>query len=205
MGKFALAFARVCFFVKIPRLFFDSLDALTRFMASLDCQSPCFACARCGRCDQFVRHDFVYKKGHHGKVQCVGKRLFCSNRNGRSGCGATLRLYLASRVPRLFHGAAALTAFVMALIAGLSIGDAYRKATLAGDPRNAYRWLDRLERKLIDFRAALARRIVLPAKAFALRTRRLQLLLPTIEALVAHKVGEPLGVRYQLHLQRAFV
>jgi len=71
----------------------------------------------------------------------VGKRLWCSYRYGRSGCGATVRLYTAEIIHRHRYTATELTAFLVTLISSLSISTAYKAATNSDEPRNAYRLL----------------------------------------------------------------
>lgn len=186
----------------MARVYFDHLDAVVRFARCLDVQRHRLRCPNCQRSEALVLHDYLYRQVSSQRREIVAKRLFCSPRNGRGGCGATLRLQVADRVARLRYGAAALTAFVLALIAGLRIHAAYAQATGAGQSRNAYRWLRRLHLRLAHFRSFLGQRTT-AAGAFADRADRLRLLLPTLQA-VFHKAGAPPIVRYQVHCQAAF-
>ncbi len=135
--------------------YFDDLDTLHRFTLALDSQPHPIRCRHCAKQGQFVSHGFVYKKHHQGERRTVGKRLFCSNRHGRSGCGRTVRLYLDTQIARLQYTVVHLTVFLLALLAGHSTQHAYQLATQTTDPRNAWRWLNKLNRKLIDFRAMI--------------------------------------------------
>ncbi|MES9859003.1 MAG: hypothetical protein ABW166_20735 [Sedimenticola sp.] len=101
--------------------YYDDLATLHRFTLSLDCQADPLHCQHCSKSDQWVSHGYVYKKQCLGKTLAVGKRLFCSNRSGRSGCGRTLRLYLTTEVATLHYSAIHLAAFVLALLAGTTI------------------------------------------------------------------------------------
>lgn len=163
--------------------YFNDLDTLHRFTLSLDCQMDPIRCHHCSKTNQFVSHGFVYKKQHHGKTRTVGKRIFCSNRSGHSGCGRTLRLYLVTEISKLHYTAVHITAFVLALLCGRTIQQAYLAATQSSDPRNAYRWLNKLQRKLIGYRALLKTQCVRPICQFAVRTRERHILLATLQAL----------------------
>lgn len=185
----------------MPIRFFPSLDELQRFTRSLDHHRDTLPpCAHCSRQDAFVAHDVVYKKQTQGEPVAVGKRLFCANRHGRLGCGRTCRLLLAQRIPRLSFYALHVTLFVMALIAGASIASAYQQATGAREPRHAYRWLGKLWRKLAEYRQWLTGR---DDASVAARSRRLVILLPTLQRLLA---GSRAGAaRYQCRTQSAFI
>jgi len=135
--------------------YFNDLDTLHRFTLALDSQLHPIQCWHCSKQGQFVSHGFVYKKQHRGERRAVGKRLFCSNRSGRSGCGRTLRLYLATELAFLHYTTVHLTAFLLALLSGRTIQHAYRAATQTTEPRNAWRWIQKLQRKLVDYRAWL--------------------------------------------------
>jgi len=100
----------------------------------VDCQTDSLCCQHCSKKDQFVSHGFVYKKQFHGKTRTVDKRLFCSSRHGRSGCGRTARLYLATELSRLHYTATHLTVFLLALLAGHSTIQAYQGATQTTEP-----------------------------------------------------------------------
>jgi len=161
--------------------YFNDLDTLHRFTLSLDSQPHPIQCRHCSKQGQFVSHGFVYKKQHQGERHTVGKRLFCSNRYGRSGCGRTLRLYLTTELAFLHYTTVHLTAFVLALLGGSTIQPAYRAATQTAEPRNAYRWLNKLQRKLINYRALIHR--MQPTYRFKTINKQRRILLSTLRAL----------------------
>jgi hypothetical protein len=163
------------------RLFFPDLETLHRFTLELDRHQEALICQHCARRSQLVSHGFVYRKQHNCEKQPVAKRIFCSNRHGKTGCGRTRQLYLDHIIPRLSHTAEHLFVFLSLLMAGLSIASAYCKATLASDPRNAYRWLQRAMDQLSRYRSLFNR----PDETggFDQRSQRLKLLLPTFKLL----------------------
>lgn len=192
--------------VKIGRMkrYFYDLDALHRFTLTLDSQPHPIQCQYCSQQGQFVSHGFVYKKHRHGERRTVGKRLFCSNRHGRSGCGRTLRLYLATELAFLHYTALHLTAFVRALLEGSAIQHAYRTATQTAEPRNAYRWLDRLQGKLVAYRARLKTPYPQPVGQFTAKNKQRHILLSTLRMLLS-TLGESACAQIQQRTQTAFI
>jgi hypothetical protein len=85
------------------RLFFPDFDTLHRFTLELDRHQEALTCHHCARRGQLVSHGFVYRKQHNADKQPVAKRIFCSNRHGKTGCGRTRRLrHLLSTFKPLF-------------------------------------------------------------------------------------------------------
>lgn len=177
---------------------------LERATRELDAQPDRFTCRRCQRSDQFVSHGFVYRK-QRGGVRCVvGKRVFCANRCGRRGCGATLRLWLSDGVPRLHVAARVLQGFVLALLAGSGVASAYLQATAALSSRQGWRWVKRLRDGLVLWRSHLPRSTSPLWPLFAARSQRMQVLLTSLSALALH-FGERFVARFQADLQVPFL
>lgn len=184
--------------------FFANIKSLDRFTLSLDSAPKPLICSQCHQADQFVSHGFVYKNLNQNKRQTIGKRLFCSNRSGRSGCGRTCQLYIRQALPSLQYNTHHLFIFLSSLMASLSIQAAYQKATGRLEPRNAYRWLIKLQDKLIEYRAPFKRKAHGTAHSFLSRVRRLQLLLSSFSILFLQLNDQPC-VHYQSLYQRAFI
>ncbi len=163
--------------------YFNDLDTLHRFTLSLDSQPHPIRCQHCSKQGQFVSHGFVYKKQHHGEKRAVGKRIFCSNRHGRSGCGRTLRLYLTTELAFLHYTTVHLTAFLFALLGGSTIQRAYRSATQTDEPRNAWRWLHKLQRKLVEYRALLKAPCLPLPRRCTLKNKQRTILLSSLQPL----------------------
>lgn len=184
--------------------FFQDIDSLHRFTLELDTHQDQLPCQGCSAVGQWVSHGFVYRYHHHQVQQIVGKRIFCSNRHGRSGCGRTRRLYLAGVIPRWRYCTLALSLFLCALIAGASIVNAYTQATHAQDARNAYRWLHQLQAKITTYRTIIGTHNACSSRMFTHRVRRLQILLPTLHTLL-DKFGDHPIQQYQILQQQRFV
>jgi len=185
------------------RSFFNTLDSLHQFTLELD-RHPERQCRHCAQCHQLVSHGFVYQKQHGGDPQPIGKRILCSNRCGKTGCGRTERLYLTERIPRLRHGASRVFVFICALIAGATIAQAYQQATGCDQPRHAFRWLRQLERALPQHRRYLSRPAPTSGPDPGQRPQRLQLLLPTWHCLFSHP-NTATCTHFQHHHQTAFL
>lgn len=118
------------------QIYYPSLQAIKQRTMQLDIAR----CVHCKQTHQLVSHGFIRKKRGGGtEPEAVGKRVFCSNRNHRTGCGRTMQLYLDATVRYLHHAGCAVAAFVLSLIAGLTIQQAYKHATGAATPRRAMR------------------------------------------------------------------
>lgn len=184
--------------------FYPDIESLDAFTFSLDSLGEKIQCKHCHQSGQMISHGFIYRQHSSIEKEPVGKRVFCSNRYGRSGCGRTHQLYVAHRFPFLHYGAAALLIFLCSLLMGRSLEDAYEAATEQVEPRNAWRWLKRLMRNLSDFRCFLKTRLKPTDTAPQLKNRRLSLLLSTLMPLLSQPPHDPCR-HYQLQQQRAFI
>ena len=184
--------------------FFKDFESLNRFTLSLDCQADPLTCPHCMNPQQLVSHGVIYKQRSMHQREAVGKRVFCSNRYGHSGCGRTVQLYVAQAVPARRSGAAVLFAFLSLLLRDMTVVDAYRQATGQEAARQAWRWLTKLFRNLTDFRGLLNPRPTPLASGFSARCRRLRLLLPTVKQWFATLPHCPCA-HYQLRQQRALM
>ena len=130
--------------------FYPDIESLDAFTFSLDALGEKIQCKHCHQCGQMISHGFIYKQRASAEKEPVGKRVFCSNRYGRSVCGKTHQLYVAHCFPYLRYGAAQLLNFLSSLLMECVLEDAYEAATGQVEPRNAWRWLKRLTRNLTD-------------------------------------------------------
>jgi hypothetical protein len=186
----------------VMQIYYPSLSAIQQQTMQLDHAQ----CAHCQQSRQLVSHGFIRKKRVGAEPEAVGKRVFCSNRNHRTGCGRTMQLYLAATVRYLHHAGCSVVAFVWSLMAGMTIQHAYRQATGAATPRHAYRWLNRLRGQLSAYRSLSHRPLLQePApNAAANRSGRLASLMSTFKALL-QRFGHSLCAAYQGQLQRPFL
>jgi len=187
----------------MPR-FFDNIESINHFTLSLECHHKSLRCESCAKDDQFVSHGFIYKQRSQLVSQAVGKRILCSNRYGRSGCGKTIRLTIANEIPTLCYRATHVFLFLSALLVGSSVQLAYQQATGQVDARNAWRWLNKLMAKLTVFRGFFIARAPALCSLHSSGSRRRRLLLPTIAHLCS-RFTSSLCSAFQLHTQLAFL
>lgn len=184
------------------QIYYSSLQAIEQRTMQLDT----LRCPHCGRFHQLVSHGFIRKKQARAEQQAVGKRVLCSNRYHRTGCGRTVQLYLDATVRHLHHAGTAVVAFVLALMAGMSIQAAYRDATGTATARHAYRWLQRLTAQLGAHRSVAHRPPLSESAAGAAsgHPARLTALMSTFSALLQALGPHPCSA-YQLQWQRTFL
>ena len=182
------------------KIYHASLHAIQQHTLQLSQEQ----CKHCRQSHQLISHGFVYKKQALAQPeQAIGKRVFCSNRDGHSGCGRTIRLYLDTTVRYLHYAGCCVVAFVWLLMRGLSVQQAYLQASGTEDPRNAYRWLTKCWAQLSVYRSLLHQPLLHQPVAASGNPRR-GLLASTFTALL-QQFGQPLCARYQRILQRALL
>ena len=182
--------------------YYASLQAIDQQTMQLDHAH----CVHCKQAHQLISHGFVYQKQTHAEPAAIGKRVFCSNRNRHTGCGRTMRLYLDATVRYLHYAGSQVVAFVLALMAGMTVQRAYDRATGTADPRNAYRWLNRLGAQLSTYRSLShqPRLQNVDDPVTAHRPVRQTLLAATFRSLLPYFVP-PLCASYQRQLQCSFL
>jgi hypothetical protein len=184
--------------------FFDDFECLDRFTLSLDCLDETVQCPHCSKSHYLVSHGVIYKQRSMDRREAIGKRIFCSNRYRRSGCGRTIQLHVKHAIPALHYGAAQVFMFLSCLLMTWSVKAAYHAATGQSQTRHAWRWLNKLMRNLMDFRGVVDRRLDTFTTDVKHRCRRLQLLLPTVEHVFLNFPDEACS-GYQFMCQRAFL
>jgi hypothetical protein len=182
------------------KIYYSSLRAIQQQTLALFHEQ----CRHCQQTHHLISHGYVYKKrsGTEPK-QPVGKRVFCSDRHGHTGCGRTMQLYLDSTIRYLHYTGCDVVAFVLALLTGVTVQQAYEQATGTPEPRQAYRWLHKLFAQLSAYRRVLHQPVFQPVQ-IASRTPRRSVLASTFTALLQH-FGRPLCAGYQQSLQRSFL
>jgi len=182
--------------------YYPSLEAIHQQTMQLGGEQ----CKHCGHAHQLISHGFIRKKLALGQEpQSVGKRVFCSNRHHRTGCGRTMQLYLDSTVRYMHYAGAAVVIFVLLLLTGASITRAYTQVTNAQTPRHAYRWLQRLRTNMSIYRSLVHQPPLDQPTDPGSRphSSRHSLLNSTFSALLRH-FKQPLCRSYQSQLQRQF-
>lgn len=183
-------------------MYFCPLSALKGFAHFS--QLKIVTCTNCHQSSPLINHGFVYKQRLQGQSLLVGKRLFCSNRGHRCGCGTTQRLYALNAMPGYHFTTQTLCQFLLKLLHGHAVASAYCQLTGTTDPRNAWRWLNKLQSCLPQHRHYLNNTDKSHLSTTHHLPKRRQLLYHVIQKLY-DDLGEDFGCIYQLKCQKSFM
>lgn len=185
------------------QVFFSSLFSLEQFAASLNSPGTANHCQHCDQNDQWVSHGYVYKYQPASVREVVGKRIICSRRYGRVGCGRSFQLYLQSVIPHRHYTLQVLLAFILAMINGRTVAKAWASAVSSNDnePRQAWRWLNAIMKQLPLYRTYLLQHTGKVNRMRSYQSRRFNILLPTLAQLLQLPADNHL---IQAFLQRRF-
>lgn len=190
-----------CFSSATMQIYYPNLPAIQQQTLQLDHVQ----CHHCNQTDQLISHGFIYKKQHCAEPKAVGKRVFCSNRHKRTGCGRTVQLYLDSIVRYLHYTGACVVAFLLSFVNGMTIAQAYRQATGKDDSRNAYRWLHKFAAQLCHYRSLFHQPTLQDGESIiGPASPRKDLFASTLRMLL-RRFDHPLCAQYQYQLQRSFL
>lgn len=181
------------------QVFFSSLQLLEAYTHSLNSHPKDDSCQHCLKNDQWVSHGYVYKRSTSQGITLAGKRIICSTRYGRHGCGRTRQLYLDHCIPGRRHTVDTVIMFIGLLIKGIWLEDAYREALQdhERDSRHAWRWINGLYKQLGRFRSAFNLSVNNEDHYTTPHHRRLRILLPTLSALL-RKQEAPATIQFIL-------
>jgi hypothetical protein len=119
-------------------------------------QTPCPHCQVVGA---LIRHGYLrgYDDSSPPRKIVRARRLFCSNRNARRGCGRTVSVWCADKIRRLSLTTGTLWRFLHRAVAG-SIADASRAVDCHRSDRTWQRLWKRFDRGQSQIRTALSGR-----------------------------------------------
>jgi hypothetical protein len=143
-------------------------------------------CPRCQVVGALVRHGFLrgYDDGNPQRRTVRGRRIFCSNRQARPGCGRTVSVWLADKIRRLGLTTGTLWRFLQGAAAGSMLA-AIRVLDCHLSDRTLQRIWQRFDRGQSKIRTALLGRCPPPA-------------------LPAESAPRPAAAQVLAHLQTAF-
>lgn len=119
-------------------------------------------CPLCGRTGYLNRHGHLkgYSDSEHEKSE-RGRRVFCSNRNCREGCGRTYSILLAYCLFRRMLSTLQLWAFISLILGGASIKSAWEQ-TCKLALETAYSTWNAFKRNQSHIRSMLSRHAAPP-------------------------------------------
>ena len=114
------------------------------------------ACPHCKVIGLLVLHGFLrgYDESSPREKTVRARRIFCSNRNNRPGCGRTFSVWLADKIRRLSLSAGGLWMFLQSVVAGGMIA-AIRRVNCHLSDRQMQRIWKRFELGQSPIRTAL--------------------------------------------------
>ena len=127
------------------------------------------SCPHCKRSGTLNRHDALRgnRADHASEKQERGRRMWCSTRAGRGGCGRTVKILFARTLPRHTLTAPMAWTILQGLLDNLPVKAAAEKLRMLLSTDSVYRFLRRLRDRLDALRAALLDRCRPPAIAAA--------------------------------------
>lgn len=116
-------------------------------------------CPHCGKVGFLNRHGFLKGYPLKGSNKMVrGCRVYCSNRNNRTGCGRTCSLLLSTLLLGFSIGTGLLWGFVEKVLSGNSRKHAWEELNTGLPVENAYRLWNRLVKEQSRLRTHLCRK-----------------------------------------------
>ena len=140
--------------------FYNSRKDFQQFYYSLK-QIPC---PHCGYIGALILHGYLsgYDEISYGKKVIRGRRIFCSNRFRRSGCGRTFSI-LKSNILKGFNiTAATLWKFFNSIAHGMNKLQSFKKLKLPFSNTTIYRLYKRFKYQQANIRAVLSRMYLKP-------------------------------------------
>ena len=163
-----------------------------------------FACPHCGKVGMLILHGFLRGYDEHKTFRVIkARRLFCSNRNRRTGCGRTSSCRLAIFLKNLLISTKTAWRFLQAVSQGLSLEKAYNslEPDQALSLETLYFFWSRFKEACHHIRSYLANHCTLfPHKAASVQQETIK----QLECSLARTFLDPIAA-FQLASQTSFV
>ena len=103
-------------------------------------------CPHCRRTGCLILHGYLYGYDENGSDRVKrGKRIFCSNRKNKQGCGKTFSMLMAGMIKSMTIGAARVWNFLDNVRQGIPVSKAFSKTGTAMTVSSAYRIFKRFK------------------------------------------------------------
>lgn len=143
---FYRGFAMICFY--------KTQTQLEAFYARLKLTR----CPHCKLSGFLILHSYLYGYCEQGNSRIQrGRRIYCSNRHNKNGCGRTFRVLPASVVPRRRISAQCLWWFLDNVKNGFCLAQAFRIAGCTMSPSSIYRLFKKFSLNQMRIRTFLSR------------------------------------------------
>ncbi len=115
------------------------------------------ACPSCRAVGCLIRHGYLWGYGQGSDRIRRGRRVFCSNRNRRTGCGRTYAVLLALHLYRRIVNAGQIGGFLRRVLGGDGIRAGWKAVANGGCPSNGYKVWGAFVRNQTHIRSGLHR------------------------------------------------
>ena len=120
-----------------------------------------YACPFCHLVGTLILHGYLYgneEASSHNNKEIRGRRVLCNaRRKKRTGCGRTVSIKVAKRIPNFCITAQSLWSFLVDVLNGKSKSAAFKKVAKNMHPSSAYRLWRRFEKSQSRIRSLLTR------------------------------------------------
>jgi hypothetical protein len=137
--------------LRIPE-FYSTEDEFKRFHAKI----KLLLCPHCRRVGFLILHGYLYGYGETDLIQ-RGRRIFCSNRNNKSGCGRTVSCLQSGCIRNFMMFAGCLSVFLEEIRQDYCPAEAARKSGLKISKATIYRLYKRFKLNQSRIRSYLLR------------------------------------------------
>lgn len=128
------------------------------------CQIKQIPCPHCKIIGSLILHGYLsgYEEQVYGKRTIRGHRIFCSNRNRRTGCGKSFSLLISNILKGFNISANSFWRFLNNIAKGVSKIQALKKLNLSFSNSTAYRLFKKFSNRQSRIRTVLFRRCTPP-------------------------------------------
>lgn len=146
--------------MKLVKKFYRTPEEFEKIHHSLK-QTQCPNCQMEGF---LILHGFLrgYDEEGLSKVKVRGRRLYCSNRYNRNGCGGTFSLVVTTILKRFHISGRSLWKYLDGIAQGMSKIEAFRRVGLHMSNTTVYRLYKTLQRCQTEIRTLLLKRCASP-------------------------------------------
>lgn len=122
------------------------------------------ACPHCKRTGTLILHGYLsgYDLGAYSQRVLKGRRIFCSNRHRKQGCGKTFSVFKADRLKRFAIQTSGLWLFLKNIARGINLSQAFRTLGIALKTTSIYRLYNRIFLAQHKIRTLLLKRFPMP-------------------------------------------
>lgn len=161
------------------------------------------SCPHCKYIGTLIMHGYLrgYDEKNYGKRIIRGRRIFCSNRFKKSGCGKTFSVFKSNIIKGFNITADSLWKFLKNISNGINKFKSFKDIALSFSNTTIYRLYKRFKYQQTNIRTALSR-IHLKSKTCSNKNPVVQTILHL--KLAFNHLPCPISA-YQIHFQKAFL